>query len=125
MSRATASSDGRSACARRTSPLVVDNLRFLILPWIIIPKLGSHILTLIRQRLFEDWSERYNTTPVLIQTFVEVPRFTGAVHKAFGWLHIGTTQGRGRYDREKLYGKRRMAVWLRPLRKDWRRSLNR
>ena len=80
-------------------PLVVDNPRFLILPWIEIPNLGSHILALIRRRLPEDWIERYNTTPVLIETFVETPRYTGHVYKASGWLRVGTTQGRGRYDR--------------------------
>ena len=50
-------------------PFVVDNPRFLILPWIKIPNLGSHILALIRRRLPDDWTERYNTTPVLIETF--------------------------------------------------------
>ena len=47
--------------------LVVDNPRFLILPWIEIPNLGSHILAIVRRRLPEDWTERYNTTPVLIE----------------------------------------------------------
>ena len=60
-------------------PLVVDNPRFLILPWIHIPNLGSHILAIVRHRLPGDWAERYNTTPVLIETFVETPRYTGAV----------------------------------------------
>ena len=106
-------------------PLVVDNPRFLILPWITIPNLGSHILALIRRRLPLDWAERYNTTPVLIETFVETPRYTGAVYKASGWIHVGTTQGRGRYDRDKLYDKPRKDIWLRPLRKDWKRALNR
>ena len=80
-------------------PLVVDNPRFLILPWITIPNLGSHILSLVRRQLHEDWTERYNTTPVLIETFVETPRFTGALYKTSGWTLVGTTQGRGRYDR--------------------------
>ena len=44
-------------------PLVVDNPRFLILPWIKIPNLGSHILAIVRRRLPQDWTERYNTTP--------------------------------------------------------------
>ena len=74
-------------------PLVVDNPRFLILPWIEIPNLGSHILALVRRRLPADWTERYNSTPLLIETFVETPRYTGAVYKASGWLHVGTTQG--------------------------------
>ena len=63
-------------------PLVIDNPRFLILLWITIPKLGSHILSLVRRQLPDDWTERYNTTPVLIETFVETPRFTGALYKA-------------------------------------------
>ena len=61
-------------------PLVVDNPRFLILPWIEIPNLGSHILAIVRRRLPLDWTERYGTTPVLIETFVETPRYTGAVY---------------------------------------------
>ena len=90
-----------------------------------IPNLGSHILALIRRRLPLDWAERYNTTPVLIEAFVETPRYTGAVYRASGWLHVGATQGRGRYDRDKLYDKPRKDIWLRPLRKDWKRALNR
>ena len=60
-------------------PLVVDNPRFLILPWIHIPNLGSHILAIVRRHLPVDWTARYNATPVLIETFVETPRYTGAV----------------------------------------------
>ena len=65
-------------------PLVVDNPRFLILPWFKIPNLGSHILAIVRRRLPQDWTERYNTTPVLIEIFVETPRYTGAVYRASG-----------------------------------------
>ena len=54
-------------------PLVVDNPRFLILPWIRIPNLGSHILALVRRQLPADWTARYKTTPVLIETFVQTP----------------------------------------------------
>ena len=106
-------------------PLVVDNPRFLILPWIEIPNLGSHILALVRRRLSEDWTERYNTKPVLIETFVETPRYTGAVYRASGWVHVGTTRGRGRYDRQRQFDKPRKDIRLRPLRKDWKRVLNR
>ena len=106
-------------------PLVVDNPRFLILPWIKIPNLGSHLLAIIRRRLPEDWTERYGTTPVLIETFVETPRYTGAVYRASGWIPVGTTQGRGRYDRYNRYDKPKKDVWLRPLRRNWRQVLNR
>ena len=106
-------------------PLVVDNPRFLILPWIRIPNLGSHILALVRRQLPADWTARYKTTPVLIETFVETPRYTGAVYRASGWIRVGTTQGRGRYDTNKRYDKPRRDIWLRPLRKNWKRTLNR
>ena len=101
------------------------NPRFLILPWVEIPNLGSHILAIVRRRLPLDWSERYGITPVLIETIVETTRYTGAVYRASGWIRVGTTQGRGRYDRRKLYDKPRKDVWLRPLRRDWKRTLNR
>jgi len=106
-------------------PLVVDNPRFLILPWVEIPNLGSHILAIVRRRLPTDWTERYATTPVLIETFVETPRYTGAVYRASGWTRVGTTQGRGRYDRHTKRAQPKKDIWLRPLRKDWRRTLNR
>ncbi len=105
-------------------PLVVDNPRFLILPWIKIPNLGSHILAIVRRRLPVDWAERYNTTPVLIETFVETPRYTGAVYRASGWTHVGTTQGRGRYDRYTRRAQPKKDIWLRPLKKNWKRTLN-
>ena len=95
------------------------------IPWIEIPNLGSHFLAIVRRRLPEDWTERYNTTPVLIETFVETPRYTGAVYRASGWIPVGTTQGRGRYDRHTKRAQPKKDIWLRPLRKDWKRTLNR
>ncbi len=109
----------------RNLPLVVDNPRFLILPWMAIPNLGSHILSLVRRRLPEDWTARYGTTPVLCETFVEVPRHSGGVYRASGWIRVGTTKGRGRYDRWNKADKPRKDIWLCPLRKDWKRTLNR
>ena len=90
-----------------------------------IPNLGSHNFAPVRRRLPGHWAERYGTMSVLIETFVETPRYTGAVYKASGRIHVGTTQGRGRYDREKLYDKPRKDFWLRPLRRDRKRTLNR
>ena len=110
---------------KRETGALVPKPRFLILPWIEIPNLGSHILALVRRHLPEDWAERYNTAPVMIETFVETPRYTGAVYRASGWTRVGTTRGRGRYDRDKLYDKPRKDIWLRPLRRDWKRTLNR
>ena len=113
------------ALRQKNLPLVIDNARFLILPWIRIPNLASHILSVVCRQLPGQWTERYNTSPVLIETFVETPRFTGVTYKASGWVNVGTTQGRGRYDRYKQYDKPKKDIWLRPLRKDWQRTLNR
>ena len=106
-------------------PLVIDNSRFLILPWITIPNLASHILAIVRRQLPDDWTERYNTAPVLIETFVETERFSGALYKASGWIHVGTTQGRGRYDTHRNRVQPKKDIWLQPLRRDWKRTLNR
>ena len=104
---------------------MVDHSRFLILPWVRIPNLASHLLCIVRRQLPGDWNRRYNVTPVLMETFVETPRFTSAAYRASGWLHVGTTQGRGRYDRYNQYALPKKDIWLRPLRKDWKRTLNR
>ena len=109
----------------RNLPRVIDNPRFLILPWVRVPNLGSHVLSLIRRRLPDDWTARYGLTPVLCETFVEVPRHTGGVYRASGWVHVGQTKGRGRYDRHKKADKPKKDIWLQSLRKDWKRILNR
>ena len=103
---------------------VIDNSRFLIMPWVRIPNLASHILSQARRQLPQDWDTQYRVTPVLMETFVQIPRFTGALYKASGWTRVGTTQGRGRYDRKNEYAKPRKDIWLCPLRKDWKRTLN-
>lgn len=74
-----------------TSRLVVDNPIFLILPWIMIPNLAPHILAIVGWRLPQDWAERYNTTPVLIDTFVETQRYTGHV----GLPRVGVSEKSG------------------------------
>ncbi len=113
------------ALREQNLPRVIDNARFLILPWIRIPNLASHILSVVCRQLTGDWTARYNTLPVLVETFVEIPRFNGGLYKASGWTHVGMTQGRGRYDRHTKRDQPKKAIWLRPLRKDWKRALNR
>lgn len=103
---------------------VIDNSRYLIMPWVRIPNLASHILSQARRQLPGDWDTQYRVTPVLMETFVEIPRFSGITYKASGWIHVGTTQGRGRYDTKWEYAKPRKDIWLCPLRKDWKRTLN-
>ena len=101
----TASSVGRQNCARRTFPSWSTTRGSSSYPGSPSPTWARTFFSLVRRQLPDDWTERYNTAPVLIETFVETPRYTGAVYKASGWLRVGTTQGRGRYDRYKLYDK--------------------
>lgn len=103
---------------------IVNNTRLLVLPWVSVPNLLSHLFKRLARQLPHDWHQRYGITPVLIETFVETPRFTGTVYKASGWIHVGTTQGRGRQDTARKYPVQKKHIWLKPLRKNWQRLLN-
>ncbi len=70
------------------------------------------------------WTPVTGVAPVLIETFVDVPRFSGITCKASGWTRVGTTRGRGKYDRKNEYAKPRKDIWLCPLRKDRKRTLS-
>jgi len=77
---------------------VVCNSRFLILPWVRVKNLASHILSLSLQQLTIDWEECYGTRPALVETFVDKSIYSGTCYKAANWIHIGETKGRGRND---------------------------
>lgn len=96
-------------------PLVVDLHRFLVLPWISIRCLASHLLGRIARRLPADWRRRHGLRPVLLETFVEADRFAGTCYAAANWHHVGRTQGRGRMDRAHRGGESIKDIWLRPL----------
>ncbi|HEV2040492.1 MAG TPA: Druantia anti-phage system protein DruA, partial [Casimicrobiaceae bacterium] len=76
--------------------LVVNNARFLILPWIQSKGLASKILSMIARQLPHDWHRRYGYRPVLLETFVESQRHRGTCYKAANWIHVGQTTGRGK-----------------------------
>lgn len=78
--------------------LVLNNARFLILPWVRCRNLASRILSAVNQRLASDWQSRYHYRPVLLETFVDTERFTGSCYKAANWIQVGLTQGRGKLD---------------------------
>jgi hypothetical protein len=108
---------------RRNLPLVVNNARFLVLPWIKSKGLASKILALMARQLPGDWQQRYGFRPVLLETFVESPRHRGTCYKAANWLRIGQTSGRGKKCptfRSILPVK---DIWLYPLAKDFRSIL--
>jgi hypothetical protein len=108
---------------RRNLHLIVNNARFLILPWIRCRNLASRILALINRRLADDWAARYAYRPVLLETFVEKPRFAGTCYKAANWKYLGDTQGRGKLDTFHRYSAPIKSVWIYPLVRDFRRHL--
>ena len=104
--------------------LIVNNARFLILPWIESKNLASKLLAMIAKRIPKDWQTQYGYSPVLLETFVvDSKRFRGTCYKAANWIYVGQTKGRGKLD---VHGVARLPiknVWLYPLTPDFRRSL--
>ena len=103
--------------------LVVNNARFLILPWVRCRNLASRLLSLATRRLAQDWQDRYGYGPVLVETFVQTPRFRGTCYKAANWIYLGETQGRGKLDIEHQAQLPRKGIWVHPLVRDFRRQL--
>ena len=73
--------------------LVVNNARFLILPWVRSLGLASKILSRIARQLPHDWHQRYGYRPVLLETFVESMRHRGTCYKAANWIHVRRPPG--------------------------------
>ena len=111
------------AVRQRNLALVVNNARFLILPWIRIDNLASHLLAQLQRRLPHDWERRYALRPVLLETFCESARFLGTCYQSANWLCVGHTQGRGKLDVHRQSSLPVKSVWLKPLQKNWRTTL--
>jgi len=109
----------------RTSNLhfIVNNARFLIMPWVTSKNLASRILGGIARELPGLWKKRYGYKPVLLETFVEQERFRGTCYRAANWIHVGQTQGRGKLDRNHENALPVKDVFLFPLQRDFRRHL--
>lgn len=103
--------------------LVVNNARFLILPWVRCKNLASCILAMAARRVATDWQLHYGYSPVLLETFVEKARFRGTCYSAANWSLVGETQGRGKLDVHHRAAVPKKAVWIYPLRRDFREVL--
>lgn len=104
-------------------PLVVNHSRFLILPWVRVPNLASHILSLAARQLPRDWFSAYRVQPVLLETLVDQTRYHGGCYRAANWRQVGLTQGRGRMDRSGQAQGERKHIFLFPLHRHWRERL--
>ena len=108
---------------KKNLQLVVNNARFLILPWIHSKGLASKILSMINRQLPRDWHQRYGYRPVLLETFVETQRHRGTCYKASNWTLVGQTVGRGKKSRVHSQIIPIKDIWLYPLGKNFRSVL--
>lgn len=79
---------------------IVNNSRFLILPWVRVRNLASHVLGRAMRQFPPDWEAAYGVRPLLVETLVDRHRFRGICYRAANWEYLGVTQGRGRMDRQ-------------------------
>jgi len=103
--------------------LILSNDRFLIFPWVKVPHLASHALSLATNQIADDWVRVHGYRPVLIETFVDPTRYSGTCYQAANWEHLGQTQGRGRDDPRHEYRETKKDIYVYPLRTDWRQCL--
>jgi len=102
---------------------IVNNARFLILPWVQCRGLASRILSGILKPLRADWSLRYGYQPVLLETFVEIPRFSGTAYRAANWIRLGQTQGRSKLEKQHCQIVPLKDIWVYPLHRNFRQIL--
>lgn len=102
---------------------IANNNRYLILPWVEVPHLASHILGLLTRRIRTDWMTKYRHPISLLETFVDRSRFRGTCYRAANWQCVGQTQGRSRQDQFKTMSVPVKDIYLYPLTRDFRREL--
>jgi hypothetical protein len=109
---------------QRNLQRIVNNSRFLLLPWIEVRNLASSVLALLARQLPDEWEMAYAVRPVMLETLVDEQRFTGACYRAANWIRLGVTQGRGRMDREKKrLGESPKIIYVYPLQRRARHLL--
>jgi hypothetical protein len=115
---------GWSAQARRQNiRWLAYNTRFLILPWVKVPHLASHLLGRVARRLPLDWERIYGHAVYLLETFVDPERFRGTCYRAANWILVGQTTGRGKAAPSKKPNRPIKQVWVLPLVQDFRQRL--
>jgi hypothetical protein len=116
---------GWSAEARRRNlHLLATNLRFLILPWVSVPHLASHILGRMARQLPADWERIYAHPIYFLETFVDSERFRGTCYRAANWIVLGQTTGRGKDDQTHRPNRSLKEVLGYPLQRRFRHLLS-
>jgi Domain of unknown function (DUF4338) len=114
-------SDEQRKC---TLQWIVNNGRFLILPWVRVKGLASKILAMSARQMPHDWQTRYGYRPLLLETLVDTNHFRGTCYRAANWVHVGQTSGRGRMDRKhQRHDQAIKDIYVYPLARDARLRL--
>ena len=109
---------------KRNLQWIVNNGRFLILPWVRVKGLASKILARSARQMPQDWENLYGYRPLLLETLVDPKHFRGTCYRAANWTHVGQTAGRGRMDREhQNHGQAIKDIYVYPLVRDARQLL--
>jgi hypothetical protein len=108
---------------KKNISLICYNIRFLILPWVRVRYLASHILSEAAKIISSDWQDMYSHPVYYIETFVDRSRFSGTCYKAAGWIYLGDTKGLGKDSRDKIPNRTVKAIYGYPLSKDFRKLL--
>jgi len=115
---------GWSAATRRQNiRLVAYNSRYLILPWVQVPHLASHLLGRMVRMLPAEWARTYGHPVWFAETFVDPQRFRGTCYRAANWVYLGQTTGRGKDDLTHRVNRTLKDVWGYPLSHDFRERL--
>lgn len=103
--------------------LLAYNTRFLILPWVRVPHLASHLLGRVARMISEDWQQLYQHPIHLLETFIDPERFRGVCYRAANWILVGQTTGRGKNDQTKRANRSLKELWVYPLGGSFRQAL--
>lgn len=107
----------------RNLPWVINNTRFLIVPWVQLKNLASHILGQVARRIREDWQDRWGYSPVLMETFVDPHHYQGSCYKGANWQYLGMSTGDGLVRKGKTYITSPKMIFVKPLVADFRALL--
>jgi hypothetical protein len=108
---------------RHNLHLIAYNSRYLILPWVKVPHLASHLLARIARRISADWQELYHHPVHLLESFVDTERFKGTCYRAANWQLLGRSRGRGTKSKPSDPDTSIKELWVYPLRQDFRQCL--
>lgn len=108
---------------RRNLHLIAYNTRFLILPWIEVPHLASHLLSRMARQVSQDWQRAYGHPIHFLETFVDPERFRATCYRAANWVLLGHTTGRGKDDQSHRPNRSIKQVWGYPLDRRFRQRL--